>query len=83
MRVQIQQQELQSNFSIAGYIIRKRQIPIGTDIPANCHESIASLIPGTTSERMIPRTIQMAIQSGKYFSKVLSSFPGNSLFVSD
>ena len=61
--------------SIAGYIIKNRQIPIGTEIPDTCHELIASPTPGITWDKNIPSNIQIPIHSGKYFSKILSSFP--------
>src|SRR6056297_3138835 len=57
-------------FMSAGYIIKKRQIPIGIDIPWNCHESMVSPIFGIYFERSNPIPMQTTTHTTRYFSKM-------------
>ena len=56
--------------STAGYIMRKRQMPMGTLIPRICHAFNAILRPGMTWLRMSPVAMHAATQTARYFSKV-------------
>jgi len=58
-------------FSRAGYIIRKRQMPMGIEMPRICQESSAWPMPGTSCERAIPAAMQSATHSAIPFSQVL------------
>ena len=54
--------------------MRKRHIPMGIDIPANCKPFIAWLSSGRTWERNSPTIIHKKTQTTKYFSKKLRFF---------
>jgi len=53
----------------AGYIIRKRQMPMGTEMPPICQLSMARLRAGKNWDRANPATIQRPTQTAKYLSK--------------
>jgi hypothetical protein len=63
---------LNCKFKSAGYIIKKRQIPIGIDIPANCKSLIAILNSGRNWERKSPAIIHKRTHKARNFSKTPS-----------
>jgi hypothetical protein len=65
---------LNCRFNRAGYIMRKRHMPMGMDIPANCKPLIAWLSSGRTWERKSPASMHKKTQTTRYFSKKLRVF---------
>ena len=57
-------------FRRAGYIMRKRQMPMGTLMPLTCQALRAVLIPGTVWLRTRPRAMHAATHPARYFSNV-------------
>ena len=56
-------------FRRAGYIIRKRQMPMGIEMPLTCQPSIAWLRPGRYWESSRPTAMHRTTQRARYFSK--------------
>jgi len=52
----------------AGYIIRKRQMPMGIDMPLTCQLSIARLSQGMYWDNTRPTTMQRPTQMARYLS---------------
>ena len=59
----------------AGYIIRKRHMPMGTEIPPICQASMARLRPGKNWDRASPTTMQIPTQIARYLSKTPRALP--------
>jgi hypothetical protein len=62
-------------FRSAGYIIRNRQTPIGTEIPPICMLLIVTLSTGKYWARNNPIRMHKTTHTAKYFSKIPSLRP--------
>jgi hypothetical protein len=62
-------------FRSAGYIIRKRHMPMGTEMPPIFNASIARLKSGNNWDKANPTTMQMPIQTARYLSNNPRALP--------
>jgi len=66
-------------FRRAGYIIKKRQMPMGTEMPPICQLSMARLSAGKNWDRASPTSMQRPTQTARYLSKTPRALPPSEL----